>query len=99
MSVLLFCCGLFDIWGWRKKRKPAASAEISSRKVKESMNDDEDHVNNLKWWDLPPQCAPDGRPWEAVDPEDVFLAEVIDIDDDPAFARFCQILRGERLSS
>lgn len=45
------------------------------------------------WPDLPPQCAPDGRPWEAVGPDDVFLIEIVDIDDDPAFARFCEILR------
>lgn len=43
--------------------------------------------------DLPPQCAPDGRQWEDVGPDEVFLCEITDIDDDPSFARFCEVMR------
>ncbi len=52
-----------------------------------------EELPELDYGDLPPQCAPDGRPWEAVGPDEVFLHEIIDIDDDPAFARFCEIIR------
>ena len=43
--------------------------------------------------DLPTQCALDGRPWEDVGPDDVFLCEIVDLDDDPCFARFCEVIR------
>jgi hypothetical protein len=56
------------------------------------MNDDE-YVSSLNYWELPPQCAPDGRPWEDVGPDEEFLCEIVDLDDDPMFSRFCDVLR------
>ena len=60
------------------------------------MNDDE-YVGslNLTYCELPPQRAPDGRPWEDVGADDELLSDILDIDDEPGFSRFCQILRGE----
>jgi hypothetical protein len=52
----------------------------------------DDYVNG-SIFKLPPQCAPDGRPWQSVDPDELFRFEIEDLDDDPCFARFCEVLR------
>jgi hypothetical protein len=41
---------------------------------------------------LPPQTAPDGTPWEQFN-ENSGLPYFDDLDDDPCFARFCNMLR------